>query len=83
MPSAPTAAASQTRKIIPINRSSRLVTVSTAAFFKFIEANYCKDAIDIMHNALRNQTFTLDTFKEQMGTSLDDLWDAYMKAAEQ
>ena len=56
---------------------------STAAFFKFIEANYCKDAINIMHNALRNQTFTLDTFKEQMGTSLEDLWNAYMKAAEQ
>lgn len=53
---------------------------STAAFLKFIEANYCADIIDFIHNALRAQTFTMELFKEKTGYSIEEMWDAYTKA---
>ena len=51
----------------------------TAAFLKFIEQNYCSDAIDILHNSLRDQTFTMDIFKEKMGVSAEEMWGEYIK----
>lgn len=53
---------------------------STAAFIKFIEANYCADVVDILHNTLRAGEFTMDTFKEKMGTPIEEMWEAYTKA---
>lgn len=53
---------------------------STAAFLKFIEANFCADVIDFLHNALRAQTFTMELFKEKTGYSIEEIWEAYTKA---
>ena len=53
---------------------------STAAFLKFIEANYCNDVIDVLHSAFRAGDFTTEIFKDKTGYSLEELWEAYTKA---
>jgi len=52
----------------------------TAAFLKFVEENYRKDFVDVCHKALREQTFTMDLFKEATGLTADELWEAYKNA---
>ena len=52
----------------------------TAAFLKFEEENYRKDFVDVCHKALREETFTMDLFKEATGLTADELWEAYKNA---
>lgn len=52
----------------------------TAAFLKFVEENYRKDFVDVCHKALREETFTMDLFKEATGLTADELWEAYKNA---
>ncbi|MCF3111492.1 basic secretory family protein [Niabella sp. CC-SYL272] len=51
----------------------------TARFLAWIDARVKSGTVKALDKALRNHTYTADSWKEITGNTLDDLWKAYSK----